>query len=44
MGFTLWFIVLYVSLILVLFTFLVLPLVRGTKSLLEAEEKKAWKQ
>ena len=35
MGFTLWFIVLYAALLFVLFGFFVLPLVQGTKSLLD---------
>jgi hypothetical protein len=35
MGFTLWFIVLYADLLFVLFGYFILPLVKGTKSLLE---------
>ncbi|MBM2841804.1 MAG: hypothetical protein HW412_2332 [Bacteroidetes bacterium] len=35
MGFTLWFIVLYAALLFVLFAYFVLPLVKGTKNLLE---------
>jgi hypothetical protein len=35
MGFTLWFIVLYAALLFVLFGYFILPLVKGTKSLLE---------
>lgn len=36
MGFTLWFIVVYVALLVVLFGWFVLPLVKGKKSLLES--------
>ena len=35
MGFTLWFIVLYVALLFVLFGYFVLPIVKGKKDLLE---------
>lgn len=35
MGFTLWFIVLYVALLFALFGYFVLPIVKGKKNLLE---------